>query len=269
MTTLIRRILTGLCMALTLGALLAVSASAQQMPQTTSERLAGTPSTAIQVLRGTVVQVDGNDLLVRMSSGDLRNFIVPESRRFVIDGKELSVHDLKPGTRLTATITTTTTPVTQRTTTIGTGRVWYVGGNTVVVTLPNNENRMYKVQDSYRFIVSGRKASVHDLRKGMVISAEKIVEEPMTEIASNTVVYGQAPPAPKPVVARTPAPVTHEAAPAPAPTPAPARAPAPTEVAEAKLPPALPKTGSPVPLAGLLGLLFTTASFCLRKLRQG
>ena len=265
MTTIIRRILTGLCMALTLGALLAVSASAQQMPQTTTEKIAGTPTATTQVLRGTVVQVEGNDLLVRMSSGDLRNFRVPESRRFVIDGKEVSVHELKLGTRLTATVTTTTTPVTQRTTTVGTGKVWYVGGNTVILTLPNNENRMYKVQDSYRFIVGGQKASVHDLRKGMVISAEKIVEEPMTEIASNTVVIGQAPPAPKPVVAETPAPVTHEAAPAPAPAPAPT----PTEVAEAKLPAKLPKTGSPVPLAGVLGLLFTAASFCLRKLRQG
>ena len=267
MTTTVRRILAGLCMTFTACALLTVTASAQQMPQTTTEKIAGTPTASTQILRGIVVQVEGNDLLVRMSSGDLRNFMVPESRRFVIDGNEVSVHDLKPGTRLTATVTTTTTPVTQRTTTVGTGKVWYVGGNTVILTLPNNENRMYKVKDSYRFIVSGEKASVHDLKKGMVISAEKIVEEPMTEIASNTAVTGQAPPAPQPVVARTPAQLTHEAAPAPA-AAAPAPAPTPTEVAETKLPAKLPKTGSPVPLTGALGLLFTTASLCVRKLRR-
>jgi len=260
------RTLAGSCMALTLYALAAVIVSAQQMPQTTTEKLAGTSTATTQVLKGTVVQVEGNDLLVRMSSGDLRNFKVPESRKFVIDGTEVSVHDLRPGTRLTATVTTTTTPVTQRTTTVGTGKVWYVGGNTVILTLPNNENRVYKVKESYRFIVGGEKASVHDLRKGMVISAEKIVEEPLTEIASNTQVIGQAPPEPKPMVAQTTAPETHEPAPAAAPVAEPA--PVPTEVATTQLPAKLPKTGSPLPLAGALGLLFATASFCLRRLRR-
>ena len=266
MKSTIGRILTGSCMVLTLCAPLAVTVSAQEMPQTTTEKIAGTPSVETQVLRGTVVQIEGNDLLVRMASGDLRNFIVPESRTFNIDGKDVSLHDLRPGTKLTATITKTTTPVTQRTTTIGTGKVWYVGGNTVIVTLPNNENRMYTVNESYRFNVGGEEASVHHLKKGMIISAKKIVEEPTTEIASNTVVTGHAPPAPRPVVARTTAPVRHEAAPVPAPTPAPA--PAPTEVAEVKLPARLPKTGSPLPLAAALGLLFSAAAFSLWLLRR-
>jgi hypothetical protein len=46
--------------------------------------------------------------------------------------------------------------VTERATTVGTGKVWYVAGNTVILTLPNNENRMYKVNDNYRFMVSGQ-----------------------------------------------------------------------------------------------------------------
>jgi LPXTG-motif cell wall-anchored protein len=131
--------------------------------------------------------------------------------------------------------------------------------------LPNNENKMYKVQDSYRFTVNGEKASVHDLKKGMVISAQKIVEEPKTEIASNTEVVGHAPPPPeaKPVVAEAPAPAKAEAAPTPTPAPAPA------EVAEAKPPEALPKTGSSVPLLGVLGLFFTGSALCIRKRRLG
>ena len=100
---------------------------------------------------------------------------------------------MKPGTKLKATVTTTTTPVTDRTTTVGTGKVWFVSGNTVILTLPNNENRMYKVAESYRFIIDGQKASVHDLRKGMTVSAEKIVEAPRTEIAQDTIVTGHAP----------------------------------------------------------------------------
>ena len=266
MTTTIRRTLTKLCTTATAFTILSVIATAQQMPTTTTEHVKGTPTVTTQHLSGNVVQVDGNNLLVRLSTGELRNFTVPDSRKFLVDGQELSVHDLKPGTKLTATMTTTTTPVTERTTTIGTGKVWFVQGNTVIITLPNNENRMYKVQDSYRFNVGGQSASVHDLRKGMTVSAEKIVEAPRTEIASNTVVTGHAPPPPhepKPVMAENKEPAQEEAAPAPAPAPEPAH----QEVAETKLPAKLPKTGSPLPLVGLVGLLLTGVSFCIRKLR--
>jgi hypothetical protein len=243
----------------------ATATAKQEMPKTTTEKIAGTATVSTQQLHGTVVQVEGNDLLVRMSTGDFRNFTVPESRKFIIDGQEVSVHDLKPGTTLTATVTTTTTPVTERTTTVGSGKVWYVQGNNVILTMPNNENRMYKVKDSYRFTVNGEPASVHDLRKGMVVSAQKIVEAPKTEIASNTTVTGHEPPPPvakavAPAPAPAPAPVKEEASPSPAPQP--------TEVAEAKLPAKLPKTGSELPLAGVLGWLFVASSLYIRRLRS-
>jgi hypothetical protein len=263
MTRITRTILMGLCTAVTTCALLA---QGQQMPRTTKEEIKGAPTVTTQQLKGTVIYVEGNTLVVRTSTGEIRQFNPPDSRKFVVDGQELTVHELKPGTQLTATVTTTTTPVTERTTTIGTGKVWFVSGNTVIVTLPNKENRMYKVQENYRFTVDGKKASVHDLRKGMIISAEKIVEAPKTEIASNVAVTGHAPPAPKPVVAQS-----RETAPTPPPVrakPAPAPARAPVESAEAKPAPRLPKTASPLPLIGLLGLALTAASLGLRKLRN-
>jgi len=262
MTGKIGKMLTGLCTTAMVFTAVSATVMAQQgMPKTTTEQIKGASSAKTEQMSGTVVAVEGNDLLVRMSSGGFRNFIVPESRTFTIDGNDVSVHDLKPGTRLTATVTTTTTPVTERTTTVGSGKVWYVSGNTVIVTLPNNENRMYKVSDDYKFNVHGQPASVHDLRKGMVIAAEKIVEEPRTEVAANTTVTGHAPPPPKAAVAEAPAPARHEAAPAAA---APA---APAEVAESKLPAKLPKTGSELPLAGILGVLFMGASLVVRKVR--
>jgi hypothetical protein len=82
--------------------------------------------------------------------------------------------------------------------------VWFVSGNQLIVTLPNNENRIYTVNDDYRFTVEGQPASVHDLRKGMVISAQKIVEEPRTEMASDVAVTGEAPPAATPKDGRRP-----------------------------------------------------------------
>ena len=173
---------------------LATAAGQQQMPQTTKETIKGAAKITTEQLSGTVLQAEGNTLVVKMSSGGVKQFVVPESRKFIIDGKEVTVHDLRPGTTLQATVTTTTTPITERTTTIGSGTVWFVAGNNVTVTLPNGENRLFKVDDNYRFNIGGEKASVHDLRKGMQISAEKIVEEPRTELDIDTVVTGNAPP---------------------------------------------------------------------------
>jgi hypothetical protein len=166
----------------------------QKMPETTKESIKSKASVTTEQLHGTVEYVEGNHLVVRMTNGGIREFSVPESRKFTIDGRDLTVHDLKPGTKLSATVTTTTTPITDRTTTVGTGTVWWVAGKTVVITLPNGENRTFTVTDDYKFNIEGNKsATVSDLKKGMRISAQKIVEEPRTEIASDTVVTGQAP----------------------------------------------------------------------------
>jgi len=172
---------------------LSPTAGAQQMPQTIKETIRGTARVTTEKASGTVLQAEGRTLVVQMSTGEIKQFQVPEARRFIIDGQELTVDKLKPGTTLNATVTTSKTPVTQRTTTIGTGRVWYVAGKNVIVTLPDGENRHYTVDENYRFLIGDEKVSVHDLRKGMTISAEKIVEEPKTEIATDTVVTGQAP----------------------------------------------------------------------------
>ena len=150
----------------------------QRMPQTTKQEIAGASTVKTEQLNGTVVVVDGNKLVVRMSSGDIRYFEPPESRRFMVDGQELTLQQLRPGTKLHATLTTTITPVTERTTTIGSGKVWFVSGNSLIVTLPNNENRQFKVDDSYRFNVGGQPASVHELRKGMIINAQRSWKHP-------------------------------------------------------------------------------------------
>jgi hypothetical protein len=190
MNTNIRRASTALGPALLTFMLLPAQ---QPMPKTTTEKIHGESEVTTETLSGTVVAIEGNALAVRLDSGELREFDVPESRVFVVDGKELSIRHLKLDTYLTATVTTTMTPVTERTTTVGSGKVWYVSGNNVIVTLPNHENKMFKVEDSYRFDVNGRPASVHDLKKGMTISAVKVVESPKTVISSNTVVTGHRP----------------------------------------------------------------------------
>ncbi|RPH74625.1 MAG: hypothetical protein EHM80_17630, partial [Nitrospiraceae bacterium] len=168
-------LLITLCTALAVLVLAAAPAPAQ------------TPKTAsvtTSVLKGTVVKVRGNDLVVKMSTGEIRTFNVPEDKKALIDGKELSVHELQPGTMLTATITTTTTPVTGRTKSVRSAEVWHVQGSTVILRLPSGENKMYSVKEDQKFIVNGKPATVYDLRDGMIVSVENIVEEPTMEIAT-------------------------------------------------------------------------------------
>jgi LPXTG-motif cell wall-anchored protein len=254
------------CMTLVVIAVFAVT-SAAQTAQT--QQIKGAPVVTTEQLRGEVVKVDGNTLIVKMSTGELRTFSnIPDSRRATIDGVDVGVRDLKPGTRLTATITKTTTPVTIRTTTVKTAEVWYVAAPNVILRHPDGSTKQYVVKDEYKFIVNGQPATVYELRQGMKVSAEKIVEEPTVEIATDTKVVGQAPSPAPPAAVTKPAPsgATSGAKPAAPPPPAQAAAPAPAPAAP---PPAkLPKTGSPVPLMGLLGLLMVGGSLALRRVRR-
>ena len=104
------------CMALTLS----ISAQVQ-----TKTRTAHKATVVTKVESGEVVYVSGNDLVVKMSDGSIRNFAnVPESARVTVDGQQLGIHDLKPGMKLQRTITTTTTPKTITVVKSVTGKVW-------------------------------------------------------------------------------------------------------------------------------------------------
>ena len=103
------------------------------------------------------------------------------------------ISDLRPGTVLRATAITTTQPIVVRTTTVTNGTVWYTSGNYVILTLPSGENREYIVPPTFRFVVEGKPAAVTDLRKGMKVSGEKVIEEPRTVISTKTVIEGKSP----------------------------------------------------------------------------
>jgi hypothetical protein len=161
--------------------------------QTRTTEAAGAAKVTSSKMTGEVVIVDGNNLLVRMQAdGQYRIFNVMPGREFIIDGQKKLIGDLSPGTTLTATITTREQPITIRTTSSLNGEVWYVDRNYVILRLANGEVRDYNVPDSYRFTVEGKPASVKELRKGMQVSATKIVAENQTEISSETVVTGTA-----------------------------------------------------------------------------
>jgi RNase P/RNase MRP subunit p29 len=207
------------------------------------------------VARGEVVYVSGNDLVVKMEDGTLRHINnVPESARATVDGKEIGIHDVKVGMKLEKTITTTTTPKTITTVQTVTGKVWHVNPPTsVILSLEDGTNQKFNIPKDQKFDVDGQKVDAWGLKKGMKISATKIVEEPVTQVEQEAKVSGQMPPPPPAPPAEAPI-LVAVAAPAPAAPAAPAE---------------LPKTGSPLVLIGLLGALSTAASFGLRVIRKG
>jgi LPXTG-motif cell wall-anchored protein len=227
----------------------------------TTTSTAGTAEVKTLQLSGTVIEVAGPNLVVKMANGDVVVFTPPADRKFNIDGKEVGLSQLQPGTKLSATITQTTTPVVDRTVQTLAGKVIYVSAPTVILQLPSGEAKKFVVlKDSPAKIYdyNNQEITVFQVKKNMQINATKITEAPRVELSTNVVVTGTAPPPPPAPAAPAPAPAPAPAAPEPAPAPAPA----PEEPAQ------LPKTGSALPLLGLLGLALTGASFGLRRFRR-
>jgi hypothetical protein len=217
--------------------LLSLSMSAQVKTETSTT--AGRATSEVTVERGEVVLVNGNDLVVKAEDGSIRHFPnVPESARVNVGGTELGIHDLKPGMKLERTIKVTSTPQVVTTVQSVTGKVWHVSPpGTVILTLEDGTNQQFKIPKGQKFTVNGQETDAWGLKKGMTVSATKIVEEPVTVLEHEKTLTGSMPPPPPSPPASAPILIAVM-------TPTPAPAPAPAE---------LPKTGSLLPLVGLLG----------------
>ena len=209
--------------------------------------------TTTEVRTGEVVSVSGNNLVIKMSNGETKVFEVPEGFTFNVDGKDVPVSELKPGTKLTRTITTTKEPKTVHTTEIKNGTVWHQQGNSVIIQGADGKNRKYdNVPEWIKFHNDGKEVSVYDLRKGQKVSATIVSESPSTIVTTT----------PGGVSGNVPAPPAAPAS-AAAPTPsAPAAEPATAEKEEA--PAALPKTADNFGILLIAGLAFLALSFKLR-----
>ena len=124
--------------------------------------------------------------------------------------------------------------------------------------MDDGTKQSFKIPNGQKFTVNGKEVDAWGLKKGMVVSATQVVEQPVEVVAKQQQVTGSMPPPPPPPPPDQPilvAVVVPAAAPAPA--PAPAAAPA-----------ALPKTGSSLPLIGLLGMLSLLCAGGLRLFRS-
>jgi len=241
----------------------ALSLSAQV--DTTTTTATGKPTVVTKVERGEVVTVSGNDLVVKMADGTIRHFEnVPESARVTVAGKQLGIHDLKPGMKLQRTITTTTTPMTITTVQTVKGKVWSITPPlSIILTLEDNKNQQFKIPEGQKFSVDGKMVDAFEVRKGMIVSATKVVQVPSVAVTKSQTVTGEAAPTPAPAPAPTPAAERQPLPPADQPilvadgeeTPVPAEA---ATTPEATPPAAAPEAGTSS-MTWLIGLLVLLA----------
>jgi LPXTG-motif cell wall-anchored protein len=232
--------------------IVAAAAIAQDTSNTSVTQ--GQATQEAQVEKGEVVYVSGNELVVKMENGEVRHVTVPDGATATVDGKQITIKDVQPGMVLQRTITTTTTPEVVTTVRTIHGKVWHVNPpKTVILTLPEGGNKTYNVPKDQKFMIDGQEKTVWDLKKGMKISATVLTEVPQTTVAQQREVSGKMP-APPPTPPAEGALLIET--PAAAPT-----------VAQAEPPATLPKTGSMVPLLGLLGVLSIAGSFGLKLFR--
>jgi hypothetical protein len=133
-----------------------------------------------------VIAVDGNDLVVRLPEGT-RELTVPDDFRFTVNGQPLSVQELTPGMKGTATITTRTTVFPVTVTEVKNGTVMQRSGSSIIVRTDQgikmfSEGELDK--RGVKLVKDGRPAQLSDFREGDRLSATIITSKPpkvMTE----------------------------------------------------------------------------------------
>ncbi len=230
------RLLSAVIATVALGFALAGAPFAQTPSPTTSQ----TTSTT-DVRNFEVISVDGNKLVVRDQKGT-EEYTVPDDFRFTVDGKKVSVSELKAGMKGTATITTTTTVKPVVVTEVREGEVLRASPMSVTVRTADGTRRFTQEELDARgiqIIVDGRPTRVGDLKRGDKLTATIVTQGPPTVLTERevqaTLDESKAEPAvTQPVTTAAPAqPATQSMAPAPAPSPQPSAVQPATQPAEA------------------------------------
>jgi LPXTG-motif cell wall-anchored protein len=221
-------------------------------------------STTTETKKFEVISVEGNQLVVRLPEGT-RELTVPEDFRFTVDGRSLSVHELRAGMAGTATISTKTTVTPVTVTEVKNGTVVYAMGQSIIVRTAEGEVKQFTQSDidrrGVKIMREGKPAGISDFRANDRLSATIITSRPprvMTEKEVQATLAKSG--APASTAAASPSPST-------APTTA-AAAPPLSAAATSTAPRTLPKTGSLLPVVGLAGLASLFAGFGLTLRRR-
>jgi hypothetical protein len=234
---------SALCGIVVAAAFVGVTATASQAQET---------STSTQTKKFEIVAVDGNKLVVNLPEGT-KELTVPDDFRFTVNGQPLSVQELKPGMKGTATITTQTTVTPVTVTEVKNGTVYDKTGGSIIVHTPEGF-KMFSQGDidkrGVKIVKNGKPVDLADLNKGDKLSATIVTSKP-PRVMTKQEVQASVP--------------TAEAAPPVATTGSSAPPPAAASAAPAKT---LPKTASSWPLVALLSVLSLGTGLALTVRRR-
>jgi hypothetical protein len=168
-------------------------------------------TTSVDVRNFEVIQVEGNQLVVRDERGT-NEYTVPDDFRFTVDGKKMSVSELKPGMKGTATVTTTTTIKPVVITEIRQGTVLDVGSGSLTVRDEGDGLRkrftLTQLNDrGIQILKDGKVMHLSQINKGDVLTATIVSQGPPVVVTEQEVqaTLAKTAPAPAATVA-TPAP---------------------------------------------------------------
>jgi hypothetical protein len=237
-----------------------MSVAAQDVTHPPTTKAVGEPRHEIEqthVTNAEVIHVSNHQIVVKLEDGRMEFLNLPEDQKFQVDGRELTIHELKPGTKITQELHTVTTP--QEVTTLRTvkGKVWQINPPHLILDFGNGNAKSYTVPDGIVFHMNGEDKTVFDLRKGMNIDATVLTTMPQNVVARHHEITGQAPETK--IAFEGPLLLESSKRQPLAPTIAAVEPPSKLE---------LPKTASPIPLMGLLGFLSLAASGVLAALER-
>ena len=139
-------------------------------------------TTTVNVRNFEVIAVDGNHLILRDERGT-NDYMVPSDFVFTVDGKKMTVADLRAGMKGKATVTTTTTVTPVVVTELRSGMVLSTWVNSVTVLDRTDGVRKKFTQDQLnarglQIFKDGRVIPISQLNKGDGITATVVSQRP-------------------------------------------------------------------------------------------
>lgn len=141
-------------------------------------------STAMPVLgqasgmTSTVVYAGGDDLVIKASDGKLLNFNVPKGTMFTAGGKQVSISELKPGTKLTAPVSTGSDGLIVTSVDVAKGKVFAITPPDGVTLSLAEGTKELSIPTGTTFMVDGKKLAASDLKVGMTVEATIVTIAP-------------------------------------------------------------------------------------------
>jgi len=228
-------------------------------------------STTTETKSFEIIAVDGNTLIVKLPEGT-KELDVADDFRFMVNGQPLSVSELKPGMKGTATITTRTTVTPVTVTEVKNGTVLQRSGSSIIVRTDDGI-KMFSQGDvdkrGVKMVKNGQPAQLTDFREGDKLSATIITSLP-PKVMTEREVQATVPTARAAAAGRgAPAPAkTSSSAGASKSSTATSGKTSSEPAAEGKTAKTLPKTASAWPLIALASLLSLAVGLALMFTRR-